>query len=290
MFKGPFYLRHGCVEGYIEITMSNGDVIRRSRKIRGAVIGDLYVLNGVRYTKFGREVPEDIQKALGVALIDFGDGLEMNLNFQPQHDSKFLLSRDYDGMDRTKVTTISGIKVIEQCMIQSSKIVRSVGTELTGEEKECVGLVEHVAGYGDLPDKIERIQTMKATYNNLFEKSKLVEWLKVNHQKILDFNNLKKPSYPIMEITDGLSKLGRLSLAKRLEQVLTEHAKTIRYPNDARFKDVHQKYGLAVKLMHAINKIEDFDWKAVDLQRKINVIVDEISKTNICPTCSRSLV
>ena len=149
--EGIAFVHHGAksamvllrLEGSCEITLEKGKGINR------------YTLDGNVYDKVGREVPEDIRKALEIWPLEFDKSTSEVLQFQHQLDPPFLLTDR--GVRATRLLgAVSQVAVLYKAAGMALSEIRETRTEIRTLSGLVVEQAEKVANLEAL-DRLESL-------------------------------------------------------------------------------------------------------------------------------------
>ena len=138
--QGDAFIRKGKSIARVTITLSDGTTVIRERG-KGTNKYILITKEGDRkeYSSFGRDVPEDIKKALKIRILPIEHGRRLSPQIKEQMDSLYLLD-ETPSIVHTTLLTISGGHIIDEA-------VKSLATDIIKiqrKEKENLEEIENL--------------------------------------------------------------------------------------------------------------------------------------------------
>ncbi len=223
--RTPFYLnwRPNITEGFVELEFDDCVISRHYKKVSTTVcptckakLGtnkakcqecnslvpdkpahDYYMMDGVKYERFGVNLPDEIINKIKMCEIDFS-GLKVNINTQNQFDDNFFIGSTFNGTNRNKL--IGGLipdsdiigEVITECN-EDKNSIRAENKYLENEHKQSVKKLE------DVTDDIKAIELLykeisdiETTVNEYNDKLNKLYKIKTDLNELKSLNLLQK--------------------------------------------------------------------------------------------------
>lgn len=230
--RGDRFIRSGEDQCEVSVLLNDGTQIQRIRNASGKV--NVYVLNEPGkeeqvFTKFNKEVPLEIQEALGVSKLVLDKDTAIELNFSRQMDSAFLVNDS--GPRRTKIIgRVVNLHVIDSAQRTAENDLKIAKREKSKFEDDIKSLEEKLAEFKDLP-------AQEAALKKAFELMKEVSDLKVKTEKLQEINTaIQRTQLSIAENDKVLDRLKNIELSLVLTQTLTSKVNLL-----ANYKELQQK-------------------------------------------------
>lgn len=139
---GGSFVRHGQRKATVTLTFDGGRMVEWSKPREG---GATYVLDGQEYTRVGRSVPEDVEKALAIRRIEVDKGIAWRPQFQQQHDLPLLLTETASMAART-LAKLTKLQVLVEAQVACRRDKQRAERAVTGAAEEVGRLKEQLAG------------------------------------------------------------------------------------------------------------------------------------------------
>lgn len=268
---------------YVTLKFSNGMEVTRSRKKNKnyyqLIDEDGEIFN---FENFGNEVPEEIQKAIGISKLKVDDDIQLNLNIIGAKDRSLIYeSNNY----KSKVIgSFAGTNVIDVTIRGIQSDMKSISTDIKSIEKDIKQIDEEIAEMGDMQKKEEIIKQIDNLYFSLGEENFIREELaeldrNINSRKLAIERDKKilestkdfdKKEQELSEFEDVVTKAKELmALRNRLVNIsdrIEERKRTIEESKKIvkKLKDIDKEEMALMKR----------ELQIADIQNKINGIND----------------
>lgn len=221
--RGDRFIRTGEEQCEGEVILADGTSVQRIRNRNGKI--NCYVLNEPGqeeqvFTKFGWEVPLEIQQALGVSKLYLDKDSSIELNFSRQMDAAFLVNDS--GPRKSKIIgRVVNLHVIDSARRTAENDLKTANRKKTDLEKEVCSLQEQVSVFDDLPDKeaaLKQAYKLLAQSNDLKNKADKLQEIQEAIQQIqlhLEIENEK------------LARLQNIETASKLTLIMCSKEKTL---------------------------------------------------------------
>ena len=97
---------------------------------------NLYYLDDQEFGGFGREIPEEVQQALEMFIVELENSEKIDLHFFDQHDTPFMVAKGSAGTRSKLLGRISGLHVLDRGIIAVNKDIRAGRHELTAKDAQ----------------------------------------------------------------------------------------------------------------------------------------------------------
>lgn len=157
-YGGPVYVRTGCSTASVTVHLEDGTVVTRSRS--GSTNRYIVTRPGEEpqvFEGFGRDIPLEVQHALGVRPLDIA-GLTLEVNLARQHDPAFLVSGVSAPARAKALGQIAGVEAVDLAMKSAGRDIFEGQRALKQAEAEATELQEQIRQYDYLPALAERIE------------------------------------------------------------------------------------------------------------------------------------
>lgn len=198
-FRGKFYMRSGENWGEVDVEFDDplSTHLSRSKSIKLNNVSEKLVLGNVTFRKIGKQIPEEVTAFTKIKPIELNDGSMLNLNYQSQHSSKFLLGdQEYSSAYRARVTSMAGSDTLDRASQEAAKEHRKVKSDLN--ELTSNGLVNVNASLSHLDALPSMLQQYKA-------------WKLQRDELELKYNSTLK----LKELSESLLKLQSIKYVNR---------------------------------------------------------------------------
>ena len=321
--QGDAFIRKGKSIARVTITLSDGTtVIRERSKSTNKYI--LITKDGDRkeYSSFGRDVPEDVKKALKIRVLPIEHGRKLSPQIKEQMDSLYLLDETPSTIHAT-LLTISGGHVIDEA-------VKSLATDIIKiqrREKETLeeienlkNLLEEFKGIDKKRDKLLRlkdeVEVLKGLYTkkdkllklkqrlgSIDTKLKLLEaQFKVLSEidRIVDImeeaQEYKFRFYELRRIKDNyIDNEKKIKRFEKLHKVLNKDI--IKEETVDNINSLKERYISLINKRLKLKSIIDKEMKAEKEKEQIEINIDKliesyvstIGREGVCPVCLREV-
>jgi len=165
-------------ECVINVTTENDTITRRiAVSSNGDTKTNEYILNGVLFAKFGKEVPIEIINALRMSEIDF-DTIKLDLNFADQLEGPFLLTSP-PSLKAKVLGKLTGVDVLDRSIIQTNKYLRQLSGEIKNYTGEIQKLEKELSEFIDIQKCDEELNNLKQLLNKVEQDILLLEKLQI---------------------------------------------------------------------------------------------------------------
>ncbi len=321
--QGDAFIRKGKSIARVTITLSDGTTVIRERG-KGTNKYILITKEGDRkeYSSFGRDVPEDIKKALKIRILPIEHGRRLSPQIKEQMDSLYLLD-ETPSIVHTTLLTISGGHIIDEA-------VKSLATDIIKiqrKEKENLEEIENLKtsleefkGIDEKRDKLLVLKGEAENLKNLYTKKErllnLKERLEDIDKKLKFLEDQFKALNKVEKINEIMSEVQnerlRLHEFKRIKRNYTDNEYKIK--NFEKLYKVLNKDIVKEETVDKINGLKEryifFKNKKLELkniiERKkkeeeekreiettINKLIEKyvsvIRREGVCPVCLREV-
>ncbi len=90
---------------------------------------NLYYLDGDEYGGFGKKIPQEIQDALEMGLVELEAGDVLDLHFSDQHDVPFMVSKGSAGTRSKLLGKIAGLHVLDRAISRINSDIRASNSD-----------------------------------------------------------------------------------------------------------------------------------------------------------------
>lgn len=161
---------------YVTVKFSNGIEVTRKRE-KNKNYYQLIDENGeiFNFENFGNQVPEEIQKAIGISKLKVDDDIQLNLNIIGAKDRSLIYE---NGNYKAKVIgSFAGTNIIDVAIRSIQADMKNIALHIKQLEKEVQGIDEEIAQMGDMQAKEKIVKEIDNLYFSLQENNYLREEL-----------------------------------------------------------------------------------------------------------------
>lgn len=132
---GTSYIRHGSKSVQIGLSFQDSEGSKEDSIVYKRADSPMYLVNGVKFEKVGRTVPDDVKKLLNMNPVELGDSIKINLNFYDQLSEPLLLKLSETNLYNLTIKSFDGEKVNESIKLAKvdmddiGKTITSLGIE-----------------------------------------------------------------------------------------------------------------------------------------------------------------
>jgi|GEM_PF-3624815 len=258
---------------YVTLKFDNGVEITRKRE-KNKNYYQLIDETGeiLNFENFGNEIPEEIQKAVGISKLKVDDDIQLNLNIIGAKDRSLIY--ESDNYKSKIIGSFAGTNVIDVTIRGIQADMKNISQDIKLIEKEIEEIDNKIAQMGDMQEKERIIKQIDNLYFSLDEEnflreelirlSKSIEARKIaitNDKKILEeAKDFEKKEQKLSEFENIVTKVKELmGLRNRLMTIvnrINERKQTI-----AESKKIIQRY-------------KDIDKEEMELMKKELEIAD----------------
>lgn len=253
---GSDFVRRGDSEAVVLIETDSHTVLWNKPRTGGAT----YIVDDSELTKTGRSVPELVEEALGMRVLEIDSTMSITPQVHSQFDGQFLLT-ETPGRAAKVLAKLTRLDVLLKAEIAAAKDLRKV----RDAAKTCSASIDiSEANEKDLTHQLEgRAARLEGTQGSLNTAQKLLESIETAESVVAKLQDVRElPETPseeeieslsvrILELSHGLEVCGSL---KEIEAGLEDSEKTLR-----------------------------------ELSTETESIQGELSKIKTCPLCGSSL-
>lgn len=194
--QGTSFIRKNEQNAFVSITLDNGFKVIRERGVNI----NKYVLispDGEKreFSNFGRDVPEEVKKVLGMKTLPLENGKKLNPQIKDQMENIYLLDESPSTIHST-LLTISGGQVFDEAinsiLVDIQRLDRKE-KEIKKDIEERENLLKNYEGIDEKKDKLLKIKNEIDSFKKLEDKKRTLEKLKnelVNIKKEKNILNL----------------------------------------------------------------------------------------------------
>ena len=312
------YRREGTSETSVKIWLDNEFIIKR---VRSNTI-NRYILskNGCEdktFDSFGREIPEEVQSALGISEIEIEND-KLNLNIAEQLTLPFLLDKPatlraklfnkltgnelidklFKEFNRENLRINREIKEIEENLVTQEEQLSEYSTthkalrkklnnanEQYSKLKEDIEIYEHLQ---DLSNKLKENKEQEEIIKNKVSQIKIIsdEKLKVLKKKAEDLKKLKELSYVLDVSNDALEEI---ITEKKKIKIIKVDWKNLKEKNNT----LNQLYPIKEQLFNNIEQQQKITKHLVESKKMLGDSEKELkelwAKQKACPLCKQEI-
>jgi exonuclease SbcC len=184
-FSGDDFVRYGAKKAEVTLLVKEGGKEWEIRRTKGSG-QNTYHLNGKEYKAFGTGVPEDIERLLRLAPI----------NFQDQHDPPFWFSETAGEVSR-RLNSVVDLSLMDEALGYVAGQIRRLQEKRTWHEEKLKSLEAEMVQFEGLEEKAQDFREAKAL---------LAEWEKVQKRR----QSLQSLIENLLSIQDQAAPLKRL--------------------------------------------------------------------------------
>lgn len=177
MFNDPSgveFVREGESEVSVTVRFQNHvEVERRRSRSKNQYILRRPDEEELVFEGFGKNVPEEIEEAIGIKKIMLDDKKALPLNFSDQLDGPFLL-QETDAYKAQAIGRMVGVDLLDETMRDTLRDKKQISIRRELMEKDLEETEQSLEAFSDLDDQIalrERIEKLLSTVSELKEKS-----------------------------------------------------------------------------------------------------------------------
>ncbi len=138
---GSDFIRHGQQKARVALTFDDGQIVEWEKpREKGATYG----MGDQAYTRVGRAVPPDIERALGVRRIEVDKGVTWRPQFHLQFDAPLLLTESTT-MAARALAQLTKLHVLVEAQIECRRDKQRAERQRTSGEEEVVRLREQLS-------------------------------------------------------------------------------------------------------------------------------------------------
>ncbi|QGT99267.1 hypothetical protein SYNTR_0674 [Candidatus Syntrophocurvum alkaliphilum] len=295
--RGSGFIRAGETSCEVTVILNNDVKISRirddSKRINRYIIKKPNQEEEI-FEKFNKDVPQEVQKELGIYRLWIDKDKEFELNIARQLDSPFLLSET--ASTRAKVIgRIANLHIIDGAQRDILRDIRGLGRRKNDLENDINNMTETLKEYADLPEQenkinklnivIKKIDLLKEKINKLEDIKTKLNNNEIKIQNINTFLNklqfLEISSEKIIqcqEVEKHLSKLETINKDIKLRKEQAQHfnnlAEKLQYVEDS------AEFLSQLKETYTVfNDLGNIDSQISLCQKKIQTINYVITKT-----------
>lgn len=321
--QGTGFIRKNEQSAFVSITLDNGFKVIRERGVNI----NKYILiypDGEKkeFSNFGRDVPEEIRKVLGMKTLPLENGKKLNPQIKDQMENIYLLDESPSTIHST-LLTISGGQVFDEAinsiLVDLQRLDRKE-KDIKKDIEERENLFKKYEGIDEKKDKLLKIKNEIDLFKKLEDKKRTLEKMKselVNIKKekgILQIylNSLKKvepiekESNFLIEHKEKILNLKNLrnsleNVRKNIEKILNDLTliKKSNLSEEAynELKNKKEKFDNLKILKNSILKLKNEVFvifnELDEINRRIDSDIDEyfniIFNNKVCPVCNREI-
>lgn len=267
---------------YVTLKFDNGVEITRKRE-KNRNYYQLIDETGeiLNFENFGNEVPEEIQKAVGISKLKVDNDIQLNLNIIGAKDRSLIYeSNNY----KSKVIgSFAGTNVIDVTIRGIQADMRNISADIKTIEKDIEEIDKEIAEMGDMEKKEEIIDQIDNLYFSLSEELFLKEELLRLNQSIKERKTAILKDKEVVERLKGLEELeGKLqefeSLVNEAEKLMTLRSRLTHIHN--RINERKKVIEEAKKVIQKHKNIEKEELELTKQELLLNDTHKKIQKTN----------
>lgn len=311
---GKDFLNKDATKAELSLVVENdgGEIITITRQITPSK--NLYYLNDMEFGGFGREIPQEIQLALEMTLIELENSEQIDLHFSGQHDAPFMTSKGSAGVRSKLLGRIAGLHILDASIIRVNKDIRTGNNSLKIQTIDRDKLQQEIE---ELPD-ITRYNQLYAGYKEQFQglkvKSECLDKLKSINERldgVLEKGRKQKElfsSLPDIEIDfqkfyKSLQILNRLRILYK--ELVTVNSK-IKELECVTFPEISIDFSCIMHRMQIIKKVQDLASELIHVDEQIKYLGDKefdttiqkaqqeyvasLQELKVCPMCKQSTI
>jgi exonuclease SbcC len=252
--RGDRFIRIGEDQCEGEVFLADGVSVQRIRSSNGKI--NCYVLNEPGkeeqvFTKFGVEVPLDIQRALGVSKLYLDKDTSIELNFSRQMDAAFLVSDS--AARRTKIIgRVVNLHVIDSANRSAEKDLKAANRKKSELEEDLKSLQEKIVAFDDLPDK-------ETALKRAFELLTQADALKVKADKLQEIETvIQRVQLAIVDNNNKLNILKDINIAENMVREINSKGKIVSCLEETHFRISASLADLSIQT-NLLNKLSDLE-------------------------------
>ncbi|MCX8094948.1 MAG: AAA family ATPase [Caldisericia bacterium] len=321
--QGTSFIRQNEQSAFVSITLDNGYKVIRERGVNV----NKYVLvdpngNKKEFSNFGRDVPDEIKKVIGMKTLPLENGKKLNPQIKDQMENIYLLDESPSTIHST-LLTISGGQVFDEAinsiLVDLQRLDRKE-KDIKKDIDEKVVLLKNYEGIDEKKESLIKIKNEIVSLKKIEERKNFLEKTKIELINIkraqdidlLELNSLKKVEpieKDIIFLIDRKEKFMSLRNLKRdlenlkgdLEkiskdlEILKRHNLREELTSEIKLKidrlnNLNYIKTSFLKLKGDINNLKiEYD----EIQNKIDINIDEyfylIFNNKVCPVCNREI-
>ena len=321
--QGDAFIRKGKSIARVTITLSDGTTVIRERG-KGTNKYILITKEGDRkeYSSFGRDVPEDIKKALKIRILPIEHGRRLSPQIKEQMDSLYLLD-ETPSIVHTTLLTISGGHIIDEA-------VKSLATDIIKiqrKEKENLEEIENLKtsleefkGIDEKRDKLLVLKGEAENLKNLYTKKERLLNLK---ERLEDIDKKLKFLEDQFKVLNKVEKINEIMSEVQNERLRLHEFKRIKRDytdNEYKIKNFEKLYKVLNKdivkeetvdkinglkeryiffknkkleLKNIIERKKKEEEEKIEIETTINKLIERyvsvIGREGVCPVCLREV-
>ncbi|MDI6860533.1 MAG: AAA family ATPase [Caldisericia bacterium] len=321
--QGTSFIRKNEQSAFVSITLDSGFKVIRERGVNI----NKYILitpegEKKEFSNFGREVPEEIRKVLGIKTLPLENGKKLNPQIKDQIENIYLLDEPPSTIHST-LLTISGGQVFDEAinsiLVDLQRLDRRE-KDIKKEIDEKNNLLKNFEGIDEKKEELVKIKNEIDVFKKIQEKKNIFEKLKLELENIkkekeeieLNINSLKRVEL-IEKESDSLNSkkdklINLIDLNQKIEKVREEINKISHDLNllkksnlseDLSFElkikneKLNNLKNLKVNLLRVKNDIFNLEKESKEIEKKIiedkNLYVALILNSKVCPICTREI-
>lgn len=321
--QGTSFIRKNEQNAFVSITLDNGFKVIRERGVNV----NKYILitpegDKKEFSNFGREVPEEIRKVLGIKTLPLENGKKLNPQIKEQIENIYLLDEPPSTIHSTLLTITGGQifdEAINSILVDIQRLDRRE-KEIKKEIEERTILLKNYEGIDEKKEELIIIKNEIDIFKKIQEKKSIFEKFKFELENIRkekkrieeNIASLKKvevidkESDFLKSIKDKLINLKDLS--EKLNFVREEINKISNYLDlikrgnlsedlSSELKIKNEKLNILKNLKNSLQKLKNdilnLEKESEEIEKKIiqdkDQYVSLILNSKVCPVCTREI-
>ncbi len=310
---GKDFINKNATECTIELIIEKNNVdYKIIREVTASK--NLYYLNDHEFGGFGREIPQEIQNTLEMALIELENSDKIDLHFVDQHDAPFMVARGSAGTRSKLLGRIGGLHILDRAISFINKDIRAGNNTLKEKINTKNELQQKIKMLPDLIGPESVLMRLTKDFKELRNQQQLLEVLEREYVTLnditvqgkhlknvltrlpsfqIDFNKIWQQVYKLKELESLSIQLHNINM--RVNQLISKIPSEITVDFDCIKKQQQQLQ----ELENLRNQYDDVNDKIISTTqaREMNITtlvqlrkewVDILHTLKICPTCKQS--
>jgi len=274
---------------------------------------NIYCLDTEEFGGFGKTIPQEIQNALDMKLIELETGDILDLSFTDQHDSPFMVAKGQAG-NRSKILgRIAGLSVLDSAIARINSDIRASNSEIKHKDEardilqsvidDWPGLWRETTIIDDLAPRIEAVKRLTVKHSDISkialkftDKDEECAAYEARFSKLPEISEDYRNLIPRVITYNHVRKV-----ARKLHTCETEIQRfnSLKIPEIiVDFEGIKKRQLRLNKLQTMLNKVQGVVKTAADidevgitsrLEKHITEHTAILAELGICPTCEQPI-
>lgn len=204
------WMRKGCTNASVEVTMSDGTAIVRERNSsRNKYVVTVPGAEPIALVDFGRKPPREVLKAHGMLPVEFEKDSATLLNIATQLESPFFLTAS-PTMRAKILSKLAGVEVIDRAIGNANRDILAHGRDIKANTEQLTATELQLSEYADLDERKHRVEQARNTLAELESLSRHLAQARLLQTRLAQIDGGMRGAEAILERTRYAEEAGRL--------------------------------------------------------------------------------